>query len=253
MKTGQQKTCINCGSPLTGEYCSHCGQRDGERKLTTKAVLSSAVQELFKINSGFLFTAYRLATRPWIVIRDYINGHRVHYTKPFTMLITVLLYLVLLGAVFDAEFEVSVEFNTDLGSGGNSWFLSPLIQDLTKSIVFWIVGCSIPAAFATYITYYKIIGRKYNFAEYLVAAVYAFCALMVWATLFVFIKAANSTVGEICNFIVDVYILFGLLYHAFPLKNRWKRFGMMLLCIICIVVFVTLYMSVVAALLFLIS
>lgn len=35
-KSGLSDVCINCGSPLTGIYCAHCGQKNISRRQTLR-------------------------------------------------------------------------------------------------------------------------------------------------------------------------------------------------------------------------
>ena len=88
---GQVSTenCLNCGEVLTGQHCSHCGQRAKVRVLSLGGLLRDLFGDLTEFDSRIWRTLIPLAFRPGVLTAEYLRGRRTHYTPPFRM------YLVL--------------------------------------------------------------------------------------------------------------------------------------------------------------
>jgi hypothetical protein len=93
---GQVSTenCLNCGEVLTGQHCSHCGQRAKVRVLSLSGLLRDLFGDLTEFDSRIWRTLIPLATRPGLLTAEYLRGRRTYYTPPFRM------YLVLSVAFF---------------------------------------------------------------------------------------------------------------------------------------------------------
>ncbi|MEM6581655.1 MAG: hypothetical protein AAF699_10305 [Pseudomonadota bacterium] len=48
----RRQYCRNCGALLTGEYCSQCGQYEGQQDLTFIGLIGEIADELFKQYAG---------------------------------------------------------------------------------------------------------------------------------------------------------------------------------------------------------
>lgn len=90
------KACLNCGTPLTGEYCSACGQRDIEPGIRFKEVVSDFFSFNFSIEGPIWQTIRLLVVNPGLLFRDFIAGKRKSYYKPIQFfIVTTLVYFVL--------------------------------------------------------------------------------------------------------------------------------------------------------------
>lgn len=88
-------TCRNCGTTYVGNFCSRCGQ---SRK-TPRYRFSNAVKNILggftNIDNGFGRTLIDLLYRPGYMIRDFIDGKRIQYFRPFqTLFILAALYIM---------------------------------------------------------------------------------------------------------------------------------------------------------------
>lgn len=88
---GQVSTenCLNCGEVLTGQHCSHCGQRAKVRVLSLTSLLRDLFGDLTEFDSRIWRTLIPLAIRPGLLTSEYLRGRRTYYSPPFRM------YLVL--------------------------------------------------------------------------------------------------------------------------------------------------------------
>jgi hypothetical protein len=74
--------CGNCQAPMTGEFCSACGQRRA-RRLSFGRSLTDAWSQLGDFDFALVRTFVGLSTRPGTVALEYIAGRRRNYSNPF--------------------------------------------------------------------------------------------------------------------------------------------------------------------------
>ncbi|MDB5224056.1 MAG: hypothetical protein JWN83_2723 [Chitinophagaceae bacterium] len=75
--------CKNCNAPVTGVYCSKCGQKASTSRFTFTSLIHEIVHSFTHIERGFLYTSIQLFIHPGRVINGYLTGKRVNYHKPF--------------------------------------------------------------------------------------------------------------------------------------------------------------------------
>lgn len=94
--------CLNCGSPLAGQYCSRCGQRARSRLISVWELVRDAFGDLFELDSRLWQTLLPLMFRPGRLTRDYLRGRRARFMPPFRtyLVLSVVFFLV---AFFDTE------------------------------------------------------------------------------------------------------------------------------------------------------
>lgn len=98
METAQQPlVCKACGTASKGTYCPNCGQKMAVKRISLPDLLHEAMHLFTHVEHGFFFTLKELITAPGKMQRNYINGNRVNYQKPFSMFfitgtISALLY-----------------------------------------------------------------------------------------------------------------------------------------------------------------
>ena len=103
--TFSTENCLNCGEVLTGQHCSHCGQRARVRVLSLLGLMRDLVGDVFDWDSRIWRTLRPLLFSPGKLTIDYLRGKRASYTPPFRM------YLLLSVAFF-----VVANMGTDPGS-----------------------------------------------------------------------------------------------------------------------------------------
>ncbi len=80
-----KKICMQCGEHGNGDFCSHCGQSMAVDRLTVHSILHEVFHFFTHLDKGFLYTLKMLFTKPGRMQKDYIDGHRSRYQKPFSM------------------------------------------------------------------------------------------------------------------------------------------------------------------------
>ena len=89
-----QSTCANCDAPLSGPYCSQCGQHVHDSARTLGALLHDGWHVLTHLDGRFWGTMGLLLLRPGRLTVEYFAARRARYVPP------VRLYLVLSIVVF---------------------------------------------------------------------------------------------------------------------------------------------------------
>jgi hypothetical protein len=88
-----EKNCLNCGTKLTGPYCSACGQKAHVHR-SVRAFFQDFIQGLFNFEGKIWRTLPMLAWCPGLMTRRYIAGERARFISP------VALYLFTVFAMF---------------------------------------------------------------------------------------------------------------------------------------------------------
>ena len=191
-------TCKNCGIKFYGAYCNNCGQKHNVGRLTWPSWLENIMYGITNIEYGILFTIKELFTRPGYMMRDYLEGKRIKYFKPFSMLfVLAAIYTILITVVFpdpsskfkqDIADQVSYEMILDeiaaevaeaeddsevLGSiGGRDYSVGDLKQDIgavqkSVSVVILIVKEMMdrPGALSIYLLFSFALATRWIFRK----------------------------------------------------------------------------------------
>lgn len=96
MNSPDSIACPNCNEPLTGKFCSACGQKKiepSERKLFFffKQFFGAA----FFLENSFIQNLWKLVTRPGLLATDYIEGRQKRWMPPFSIFFLInLIYFI---------------------------------------------------------------------------------------------------------------------------------------------------------------
>ena len=108
------ENCLNCGEVLTGQHCSHCGQRAKVQVISLWGLIKDFLGDFFDWDSRVWRTLRPLAFRPGLLTQEYLRGRRAHYTPPFRMYLILSVVFFLIASIFDPGKDIA--FN--LGDGG---------------------------------------------------------------------------------------------------------------------------------------
>ena len=86
--------CLNCEAPLTGCYCSQCGQKTASTRPTVGHFFSETVESLTHADSRLWKTLWLLLSKPGFLTKEFFEGKRSRYLPP------IRLYIVLSVAFF---------------------------------------------------------------------------------------------------------------------------------------------------------
>jgi hypothetical protein len=93
---GQSGACANCGTALSGPFCSKCGQRAHLHR-SIGDVFHEFLHGITHFDGKTWTTLPMLLFRPGRLIRSYIDGHRARYVAPVPLFLMVvfLMFFVL--------------------------------------------------------------------------------------------------------------------------------------------------------------
>ena len=116
-----ESACLNCGTPLTGDYCHACGQL-GHVHRTLRAFFHDLLHGVLHFEGKTSNTLPLLAWRPGELTRRYIDGERAKFVSPIALfLFSVFLMFAILSAtstkVTVNEAKMAREFRSEIQSG----------------------------------------------------------------------------------------------------------------------------------------
>jgi Protein of unknown function (DUF3667)/Domain of unknown function (DUF4286) len=110
------ENCLNCGEVLTGQHCSHCGQRAQVQVISLWGLIKDFLGDVFDWDSRIWRTLRPLAFRPGLLTQEFLRGRRAHYTPPFRMYLILSVVFFLIASIWDPGKDLDLQ----LGDGGAS-------------------------------------------------------------------------------------------------------------------------------------
>lgn len=92
--------CPNCSTPVTGQYCSNCGQIQKDIRRFFLALVNEALDDVFSLNSRMWKTLVAILFKPGFLTNEYLRGRRVSYVQPIRLyFITSIAFFLMLSIV----------------------------------------------------------------------------------------------------------------------------------------------------------
>ncbi|TFW20641.1 DUF3667 domain-containing protein [Duganella callida] len=105
--------CANCETPLSGHYCSHCGQEAVLHAASTREFLHEFIGHYVALEGKLWGSLRRLILKPGELTNEYIRGRRVRYVQPLRLYLTFsVLFFALLKFGGGEHEETKVEGDT---------------------------------------------------------------------------------------------------------------------------------------------
>ncbi len=166
-------TCKNCSNEFEGKFCPDCGQKASTRRIVTRDLFKDLLKKILPWDKGFLFTTRRLLTGPGKMVREYLDGKRINYSKPMG-------YLFLAVALSLIFFSQDTLMEALEGQGQR-----PVTNERVQKVISWVFS-HIALIFTGLIPFTSLFSKiffrhtKENYAEHLVLNVYlmAGCTLV---------------------------------------------------------------------------
>lgn len=91
--------CLHCGTEFEGKFCPECGQSAETGRFTLKFIFSNLLAAIVSRDGGIGYTIKNLFTRPSQMIVDILDGKRRKYVSPFpTLFLALTLYVLVFTA-----------------------------------------------------------------------------------------------------------------------------------------------------------
>lgn len=206
--------CKNCQFYFEGNYCSNCGQKAGEERLSVSNLPKEFIHGFYHLQGGILFTIKELFVNPAEMLRGYISGKRVSHFNPFTFLVVVSLtggYLYNLSGMLNHINEIRIASDETIKFTGKHLNYRILLTIPTYAIVSHLI----------YRSY------KYNFAEHITINTYLISQSMffmiLWMIACIFIKP-SAEVFKVIYYSAFMSLIIYQVSVLFRLFNKGNRF-----------------------------
>lgn len=94
-----ERRCLNCGEALAGQFCTRCGQRDGEPRVSVREFAHELVLEHFGLDTKIGRTLLTLVRHPGRLTTEFFAGRRIRYVPPLRLYLWLSVAFFLLSAV----------------------------------------------------------------------------------------------------------------------------------------------------------
>lgn len=99
--------CLNCATPLTGEFCHHCGQSAQSLRRPFWTLVAESLETFFSIDGRIAKTLPDLLLKPGRITRGYLDGQRARFIPPFRLYVFAsLIFFVLMPIVTGRGFDI---------------------------------------------------------------------------------------------------------------------------------------------------
>ncbi|RYY71195.1 MAG: DUF3667 domain-containing protein [Chitinophagaceae bacterium] len=160
-----QNECKYCKANGVGNFCGSCGRPYKSDRLSLGSILHEVFHFFTHLDHGFPFTFKRLLTSPGNMQREYIEGVRSKYQKPFSMFFICATIAAL--AIYWINLLLIKHF--DAGDNKEAIFFNK----------YWVLFQVLMVPFFALITYLIFRQAKYNYGEILVFQLYLFSFLFI--------------------------------------------------------------------------
>ncbi len=249
--------CKNCDIQIQSyqNYCSECGAKVIRNRLTFKNIWSEINLYFFNLDNKLFKTLIYLFTKPEEVIVSYIEGTRKKYVdviQYFAISLTLVgIQVFLMNTFFKEAMNLDGLYGDsfkDLANQENNPF-APGNMDYSainnyQSVIYVL---SVPvSAFSTWIAYYIIGDRRYNFTEHIVINLYYSAQIIivsaVLSILFLVCGGDYLTISVLVSIFTFAY-LFYILHRVFKttLLDSFARFlliGFIYLLMFLVIIFI---------------
>lgn len=208
--------CLNCGTCYKGNYCPNCGQPKKTSRLTLSSVFGQMISLLTNVERGVIHTCIDLCYRPGYMMRDYIKGHRVEYTKPIQLIfvlgtVSFLLHLLLfqsLGFDLGVMDEAAIEDDKTKEILGLVYKVCNWVA--SNQAIFYVLIVSLMVLPNKLCFNWTKFGRYMNIAEHFSVMVYVGCQLLMVEILSmpiykIFLGRESEGVGAVLPLLILVW------------------------------------------------
>ncbi|WP_299113150.1 DUF3667 domain-containing protein [uncultured Winogradskyella sp.] len=173
--------CRNCNKTLnnTQNYCDECGAKIIQNRLTPKVLANQVNEQFISIDNKFLQTFIDLFKKPEAVIDGYVKGTRKKYIDALQYFAISLTFAAVQVFLMTTFFKEALEFDSEFFNkianapgNENNPFLNSDFESTSKYQGLIYIFTLPFSAFSTWLAYYIVGDKRYNFTEHLVLNIY---------------------------------------------------------------------------------
>jgi len=207
------KTCLNCGHFLSGEFCAHCGQKADTTRITVNSLIKNDILgSIWHVEAKFFSTLKDILFSSGKTAMDYISGKRIKYNN-FISLLLILFGFNVLSYHYYEQFAPAQIISDDVSD------IKVFFSKYSKVILFVIIPM---LAINRYLIFKRL---KFNIAEHFIVATVSLLGILILFLLSDIVSLIGlwKPVSKIFNF--NDKIIFGLsiLFPAITFWNAFKK------------------------------
>ena len=181
--------CLNCGKDFEGNFCPECGQSAETGRFTLRFIFGNLLAAVLGRDGGVAYTLKNLFSRPGKMIVEILNGKRRKYVSPFPMLFLTLTVYILIFSLTGSKGVISSDLDLDFTNSTpeNVQIALEIDRLVVKAFHFYLEHytlcymLTLPLfVIAARICFGKQNRKRYYWAEYTVAIVYALVILVLY-------------------------------------------------------------------------
>lgn len=209
--------CLNCESPVSGKFCSDCGQKTDTHRITFKHFLMHDILHgVWHFEKGILFSLREGITRPGKAGMDYISGKRIRYYNVFYLILLIIGLNLFISSYYEKLSHIYLG-TTEAKMTGVVKSVGDFLEHYSKLLIFSFVPLF---ALNSFLIFRR---KKLNLSEHFIIAGMIFLGVMIIATVsnFFFFLDFIEHMDFLSNFVNAFTPVFILL---FILVSYYKTF-----------------------------
>lgn len=104
-----ETNCLNCGSEVSGKFCSDCGQENIETRENFFHLAFHTIGDFFHFDSKFFRSLIPLITKPGFLTREHWAGKRMRYIHPLRLFFFVTIVMVIVANAYYKKYEKEIK------------------------------------------------------------------------------------------------------------------------------------------------
>jgi hypothetical protein len=247
----RRECCLNCGAPVSGRFCSACGQRVVRAYPSMREMVGDAWEELSGYDGRFARTFRMLLRRPGALTVDVLEGRRARYVSPVRVyLVASVLYFLVAAATPNLRPVATVlpgkdRITIDLSSGGVAdlppelrqkaldtierapWFIKPMLRSAAldpsgfRAKVLQTLPRVMFVLVPVFASIVSLFYRRRPFSQHLILALHLHAA--VFAVLAVGLLANFTGSLAVSNTARALFLLFVLVYGLLAFRTVYRE------------------------------
>lgn len=175
-----EDNCKNCGTLITGNFCSNCGQKKYKR-IDRKYLIDELQYTVLHTNKGFFYSVKKILRNPGKTAKEFIEGSRVNHYKPILLTFLLSGISTFISFKFLDTTRIMKEYYASLKMPETT---SNNVMTFLSSYNSLIMLISIPII--SIITYLLFRKWKTNYYEHIIMNAYIQCFYLLFNILFLY-------------------------------------------------------------------
>ena len=219
MNFSEKNDCLNCDTPLTADFCGHCGQEKAER-ISFSLLLKIMQRGIIEFKSPLLVTFFGLFINPGKVYREYLDGKRTTYFNPIRYSFWLITLALFVAAYYSTSIIDFGAFFSEEEQKSNPLTKLKLKDFLDSSIIYITFINALISAISLKLFFRK---EKYSISELYIPCLLNYSQVFIIAIIMIPIGFYTTIQGQLFYFAcATVYFVWGI-SHLF--ENRtWKTY-----------------------------